>query len=118
MTVSEEDVAGSEEVRQQLIDEGERTSEGGRRREGEEGGEGGGERPGGGGFPRRRGFGFKPVKVGEELDIKIMGKGEKGDGIAKVKGLVLFVPGGEVGQDVKVKITKVFKNFAVGEIVV
>ena len=38
-----------------------------------------------------------PVKVGAELDVKIEGVGEKGDGIAKVQGFVLFVPGGGVG---------------------
>ncbi len=66
----------------------------------------------------RRRFGrFKPLRVGEELDVKIETKGEKGDGIAKVKGLVLFVAGGEPGQDVRVKVVRVFRNFAVGEII-
>lgn len=62
--------------------------------------------------------GFKPVQVGDELEVKIISKGGKGDGIAKVKGLVVFVPGGEAGQEAKVRITKVLRNFAVGEIVV
>ena len=35
---------------------------------------------------------FAPVREGEELDVKIEAVGEKGDGIAKVKGFVLFVP--------------------------
>lgn len=60
---------------------------------------------------------FKPLKVGEELDVKIEKKGEKGDGIAVIKGLVLFVPGGEVGQDVRVKVVRILRNFAVGEII-
>lgn len=62
--------------------------------------------------------GFKPVQVGDEIDVKIMSKGRKGDGIAKYKGLVIFVAGAEEGQDVKVKITKILRNFAVGEIIV
>ncbi|MBI2129647.1 TRAM domain-containing protein, partial [Candidatus Woesearchaeota archaeon] len=36
---------------------------------------------------------FAPVKVGDELDVKIEAVGEKGDGIAKKNGFVLFVPG-------------------------
>ncbi len=75
-----------------------------------------GERPQRSG-PRFRGMGFKPLKVGDTANLKIIAKGGKGDGIAKEKGLVVFVPGAEVGQDVTVKITKVLRNFAVGEIV-
>ena len=44
---------------------------------------------------------FAPVKVGEELDVKIEAVGEKGDGIAKVKGFVLFVPNTNEGDEVK-----------------
>ncbi len=62
--------------------------------------------------------GFKPVQVGDEIDVKIMSQGRKGDGIAKYKGLVIFVAGAEAGQEVKVKITKILRNFAVGEIIV
>lgn len=64
-----------------------------------------------------RGPGFKPLKVGDTANLKIIAKGGKGDGIAKEKGLVVFVAGAEIGQDVTVKITKVLRNFAVGEIV-
>ena len=48
-----------------------------------------------GGFRPRRdsGFGgrsnFVPVNVGDEIDVKIEAVGEKGDGVAKVKGFVL-----------------------------
>ena len=45
----------------------------------------------GGGFDGDRG-GFVPVNVGDEIDVKIEAVGEKGDGVAKVKGFVLFVP--------------------------
>ncbi|PIN78502.1 deoxyribonuclease, partial [Candidatus Woesearchaeota archaeon CG10_big_fil_rev_8_21_14_0_10_34_8] len=34
-----------------------------------------------------------PVQVGEELDVTIEAVGEKGDGVAKKNGFVLFVPG-------------------------
>lgn len=71
-----------------------------------------------GGEERGAPSGFKPVQVGDEIDVKIMSQGRKGDGIAKYKGLVIFVAGAEAGQDVKVKITKILRNFAVGEIIV
>ncbi len=59
-----------------------------------------------------RGFrsgGFAPVKVGDEIDVKIEAVGEKGDGIAKQEGFVLFVPNTKEGDEVKVRITKVLK---------
>ena len=47
-----------------------------------------------------------PVKVGEEYEVNITAVGGKGDGIAKVKGFVLFVSGAKKGFS-KVRITKV-----------
>ncbi|MFH0868366.1 MAG: TRAM domain-containing protein, partial [Candidatus Woesearchaeota archaeon] len=41
---------------------------------------------------RSYGQSFAPVKVGDEIDVKIEAVGEKGDGIAKKDGFVLFVP--------------------------
>lgn len=58
-----------------------------------------------------------PVKAGEEINVKIEAVGEKGDGIAKVKGFVIFVPNTKQGEDVRVKITKVLKKVAFGEVV-
>lgn len=77
--------------------------EGGSRGRGGYGG-GGGSSFGGGGRS------FAPVKVGEEIDVKIEAVGEKGDGIAKVKGFVLFVPGVKEGQECRIKITRVLKK--------
>lgn len=70
----------------------------------------------GGGFggPRRS---FAPVKVGEELDVKIEAVGEKGDGIAKKNGFVLFVPGVKEGQEVRIKVTKVLRKVGFAEVV-
>jgi predicted RNA-binding protein with TRAM domain len=72
----------------------------------------------GGGFRRggSRGGGFSPVKVGEELDVTIEAVGEKGDGIAKKKGFVLFVPGVKQGDTVRIRITKVFKKMGFAEV--
>lgn len=60
---------------------------------------------------------FAPVKVGEELDVKIEAVGEKGDGIAKVKGFVLFVPNAKEGDEVKVRITRVLSKVGFAEVV-
>ena len=60
---------------------------------------------------------FAPVKEGDELDVTIESVGEKGDGIAKVEGFVLFVPGTNTGDNVKVKITKVLRKVGFAEVV-
>ena len=75
----------------------------------------------GGNFGNRHGFGnrqsFAPVKEGEEIDVKIESVGSKGDGIAKVKGFVLFIPGAKEGEEVKVKVTRVLRKVGFAEIV-
>ena len=60
---------------------------------------------------------FAPVNVGDELELTIEAVGEKGDGIAKVKGFVIFVPNTKQGDVVKVKITKVLRKVGFGEVV-
>ena len=60
---------------------------------------------------------FAPVKVGDEIDVKVEAVGEKGDGIAKVKGFVIFVPNTKQGDEVKVRITKVLRKVAFAEVV-
>ncbi len=79
------------------------------------------DREDGGGFRPRRdsGFGgrsnFVPVNVGDEIDVKIEAVGEKGDGVAKVKGFVLFVPGVKEGDLVRVRVTKVLRKVGFAE---
>ena len=70
---------------------------------------------GGGGFaPRKR---FAPVKVGDILDVKIEAVGEKGDGVAKKDGFVIFVPNTKVGDRVKIKVTRVLSKVGFAEVV-
>jgi len=68
---------------------------------------------------RRGGFqrSFAPVKVGDELDVKIEAVGEKGDGIAKKDGFVLFVPGTKQDDQVKIKVTRVLQKVGFAEVV-
>ncbi|AJF61624.1 TPA: TRAM domain-containing protein [Candidatus Woesearchaeota archaeon] len=58
-----------------------------------------------------------PVKEGEELDVKIEAIGDKGDGIAKKEGFVLVVPGTQLNDQVRVKITKVLRKVGFAEVV-
>ncbi|WP_267642503.1 TRAM domain-containing protein [Haloarchaeobius amylolyticus] len=59
-----------------------------------------------------------PVEAGETRYVEIEDIGKQGDGIARVeRGYVIIVPGAEVGERVKVEITEVKSNFAVGEII-
>ncbi len=60
---------------------------------------------------------FAPVKVGDELDVKIEAVGEKGDGIAKKDGFVLFVPGTKQGDDVRIRVTRVLQKVGFAEVV-
>ena len=64
-----------------------------------------------------QGFENPPVNVGDEVDVKIEAVGEKGDGIAKKDGFVLFVPGVKEGDEVRIKITRVSRKFGFAELV-
>ena len=51
-----------------------------------------------------------PVKEGEELDVKIEAIGDKGDGIAKKDGFVLVIPGTQLNDQVRIRVTKVLRK--------
>jgi predicted RNA-binding protein with TRAM domain len=65
----------------------------------------------------RRGPMSPPVKEGDEITVKIDAIGEKGDGIAKVNGFVLFVPGVKENEEVKVRVTKVLRRVGFAEVI-
>lgn len=58
-----------------------------------------------------------PVKVGDEIDVTIEAVGAKGDGLARKEGFVLFVPGVQQGDNVRVKVTRVLKKVGFAEVV-
>lgn len=60
-------------------------------------------------------FGEKPVKEGTTYDLEIEGIGSKGDGIGKIQGFVIIVPGAKKGEKVKVKINAVRGKVAFAE---
>ena len=59
----------------------------------------------------------KPVEIGKEYEVQITEISRKGDGIARIQGFVIFVKNGQVGQNVKVKVTQIGSTFATAEIV-
>lgn len=60
----------------------------------------------------------KPVTVGGEYDVEVTEVSRRGDGVARVQGFVLFVPGAKPGQRVKVRVVKMGDRYAVAEVVV
>ncbi len=66
-----------------------------------------------GGYEQRN----APVNVGDEIEVTIEAVGEKGDGLAKKDGFVLFVPNAKKGEKVKVRITRVLKKVGFAEVV-
>ena len=62
-------------------------------------------------------FGPKPVETGKEYDVQITEISRKGDGIARVQGFVIFVKGGKVGQNAKIRISQIGPRFATAEII-
>lgn len=75
----------------------------------------------GGSYEGRQGHGkgFKryPVELGEELEVDILDLSPKSEGIARIQGFVIHVPGANLGVRVKVKITRVGEKAATAEII-
>jgi predicted RNA-binding protein with TRAM domain len=72
---------------------------------------------GGGGFGGRSGGFRKPVEVGKEYNVSISDTSRRGEGIARIEGFVVFVPGTKQGQNVRIKVTQVSERFASGQVV-
>ncbi len=60
---------------------------------------------------------FSPVKVGDEIEVQVEAVGEKGDGIAKKDGFVLFVPNTKQGDSVKIRVTRVLRKVGFAEVI-
>jgi predicted RNA-binding protein with TRAM domain len=58
------------------------------------------------------------LKEGDVLKVQIVDMGKQGDGIARVQGLIVFVKGAKVGEELDVKIARVSRNAAFAEKVV
>jgi predicted RNA-binding protein with TRAM domain len=60
---------------------------------------------------------LKPVKIGEEYEVEITESSQRGDGIARIEGLVVFVPKTKTGDHVRIRITHISRKFAEAELV-
>jgi|TARA_Y100000031_G_C7979078_1_gene273894 predicted RNA-binding protein with TRAM domain len=58
----------------------------------------------------------KPVNINDEIYLTITEISNRGDGLARVKGYIVFVPNVKEGDNVKVKITQIRPNYAIGEV--
>ncbi len=58
-----------------------------------------------------------PVKVGERYRVKIEAMGKGGDGIARIRGFVIFVPKTQIGDEVEIVINNVKQKFAFAEVI-
>jgi predicted RNA-binding protein with TRAM domain len=58
-----------------------------------------------------------PVNEGETYEVKIEDVGKDGDGIARIEGFVVFVSGAKLGDEVKIRINSIRRNFAFAEVV-
>lgn len=69
----------------------------------------------------RRGFAPrfppKPVEIGKEYDVEIEETSRRGEGVARIKGLVCFVSNAKPGEHVRIKITRISRRFAEAEVV-
>lgn len=59
----------------------------------------------------------KPVRVGEEINVTIAEVSKKGDGVTRIDGYVIFVPDTKQGDSVKIRISEIRPNFAMGTVV-
>ncbi len=69
-------------------------------------------RSGGGGR-----FQPKPVETGKEYEVDIQETSRRGEGIARIQGLVIFIPNTKPGDHVKIKIMRISRRFAEAEVV-
>jgi len=58
-----------------------------------------------------------PLEEGEVYDVTIEDIARQGDGIARVEGFVIFVPGTKVGDEVQIKVERVLPKFAFATVV-
>jgi len=68
-------------------------------------------------YPRMRSHSNTPINTGEVYTVKIVDVNEKGQGVTKIRGFLVYVFDATVGDKVKVRITKVYRNFALAEVV-
>jgi predicted RNA-binding protein with TRAM domain len=60
----------------------------------------------------------KPVELGKEYIVDIIGTGGSGDGVARVQNFVIFVKNAKAGdKNVRIKINSMGNRFAIADVV-
>ena len=63
----------------------------------------------------------KPVELKKKYQVKILSKGTKvngeGDGIAKIDGMVIFIPDSQIEKEYEIQILKIKDKYAFAKIV-
>jgi len=70
-----------------------------------------------GGFRGSSRFPPKPVETGKEYEVDIQETSRRGEGIARIQGLVTFIPNTKPGDHVKIRIIRISRRFAEAEVV-
>lgn len=60
---------------------------------------------------------YHGLEVGDEIDLEIKEKARDGRGLARSKGLLIFVEGASPGENVKARIVKIGARHADAEVV-
>ncbi|MCS7386601.1 MAG: TRAM domain-containing protein [archaeon GB-1867-005] len=69
-------------------------------------------------YGRRRSFGGKkPVEVGQTYEVDITELSRRGEGLTRIQGFIIFVPGTKPGDHVKILITAVRSRYATARVV-
>ena len=63
------------------------------------------------------GSGSKPVEIGKEYKVRVIDRSERGEGVARIEGFIVFIRGAKPGEELTIKITNVGARAATGEIV-
>jgi predicted RNA-binding protein with TRAM domain len=59
-----------------------------------------------------------PVRIGEEYDVNILDMGRDGDsGVTRIRGLITFVRGTKPDDKVRIKIIKIGRGYARGQLI-
>ena len=60
---------------------------------------------------------YVPIGEGKTYNVTIQDIARLGDGIARIEGLVVFVPSTEIGNEIQIKLEKVLPNIAFATVV-
>ncbi|MHB2037105.1 MAG: TRAM domain-containing protein [Nitrososphaerales archaeon] len=66
---------------------------------------------------KRTESGGKPVEAGKEYKVRIIDRSERGEGVARIEGFIVFVRGAKPGEEVRIKVSNVGARAATGEII-